>query len=127
MDAVEKSSVDGAFATLVAPDGSRKPIGGGLGKVARDQVFDNVSTAAVRTNAVRVAPGLGLRDLRISVTTVLQDVITIDATAAASSIAELSTQLPLNRLLDGPPTRYEGVYLRLTRTGSPCIRQPQQR
>ena len=104
-------TIEEARGTLVAPNGMRRPVGGGLGNVFHDQVFDDVpvSIGATVTNA---AARFGLRDVEVSTVQGLQQAIVIHTTTdtPARTVAELSRS-GVDALLGGPPQRFEGVYL----------------
>jgi hypothetical protein len=101
--------------TLVTPDGSRQPIGGGLGHVVRDQLFAKAPAnivAAVAANAARD----GLRDVRTEVLHGLQDAIDIhvrtdDVSKTASTLRENPGILAA--ILGSAPTEYEGVFFEI--------------
>lgn len=102
--------------TLVTPNGKRSPVGGGLGNVFHDQVFNEVpgSIGATITSA---AAQFGLRDVEVSTVQGLQQAIVIRATTdtPARTVAELRRS-GVGALLGGPSQRFEGVYLEVRDT-----------
>ena len=109
--------------TVFTPDGQSRYIGGGLGNVVRNQVFSALPTTLASIVASR-APSLGLSDAHVSYIRALSPAIVISATstdpAETLQAVDKSDDGPLNVLLDGPPTRYEGVFLEVKdANGSP--------
>src|SRR5437588_6686586 len=101
--------------TFVTPDGTRQPIGGGLGHVVRDQVFAKAS-ADIASNVAANAARFGLHDARTEVLHGLQDAIEVHARAddVAKAAAEIrNSPGPLTELLGSRPTNFEGVFLEI--------------
>jgi hypothetical protein len=101
--------------TLVAPDGSRRPVGGGLGRVVRGRLFAKAPpdlALAVAANAAHA----GLRDARTEVLHGLGDAL--DIHARTEDVAQTAAALRRNSgilaaILGSAPTRYEGVFLEI--------------
>ncbi len=103
-----------AHGTLVTPDGSRQPVGGGVGHVVTNQVFDAVPSTL--PNAVaQTAARFGLRNTNVSTVAGLQPAVVIRATAdrPQQSVASLEARGGLSAVVGGPPTRFEGVLLEI--------------
>ena len=101
--------------TVVTPDGARDHVGGGLGKVVPDQVFDAV-TPELQTRVARNAASQGLTNVRVSTFQVVNDVIEIQATTTAPPAAAASAFYKargLNGLLGESENNFEGVYFQL--------------
>ncbi|HVN62430.1 MAG TPA: hypothetical protein VMT59_14315 [Gaiellaceae bacterium] len=110
-----------ANATLVTPDGQRDPIGGGVGKVVRDQSF-NAIPANIESTVTSAAKGIGLGSVRVETITGLQDAIVIHAVSntPASTVATLLQRGGTAALLGQASTNFEGTYLEIDDTaGSP--------
>ena len=69
----------GASATLVATDGREQPVGGGIGHVVPDQVFDDVPSSIAATVA-RGGATAGLRNVAVSKVRGLQEALVVSAT-----------------------------------------------
>jgi hypothetical protein len=104
--------VVGANATLVAPDGAEQPIGGGIGHVVPDQVFDDVPNSIAATVA-RGGATASLRNISVSKVRGLQEALVVSATtdSPAHAAAALAQPGGLQSVLGGAPTRFEGIYL----------------
>ena len=105
----------GVDMTVVTPDGARDHVGGGLGKVVPDQVFDAV-TPELQTRVARNAASQGLTNVRVSTFQVVNDVIEIQATTTAPPAAAASAFYKargLNGLLGESENNFEGVYFQL--------------
>ena len=102
----------GASATLVATDGREQPVGGGIGHVVPDQVFDDVPSSIAATVA-RGGATAGLRNVAVSKVRGLQEALVVSATTdnPAQTAAALAQPGGLRSVLGGAPTRFEGVYL----------------
>lgn len=101
--------------TFVAPDGSRRPIGGGLGHVVRDQVFGKAPADIAARVSANAAP-FGLRDVRTEVLHGLQDAVAVHATTddVAKAAAEIrDTPGLLADILGTRPTALEGAFLEI--------------
>ena len=115
------SSVD---LTVVLPDGTRDHVGGGLGKVVPDQIFDPV-TPQTQTRIQQNATAQGLTDVRVSTFQVVNDVIQIHAKTTASPAAAASRFFKahgLDGLLGQSENDFEGVYFQLDdEQGNPIL------
>jgi hypothetical protein len=110
-----------AAATLVTPDGARDPIGGGVGEVVRNQVF-NAVPSDIGTTISSAARGVGLHSVSVATIRGLQDAVVIHAVSnnPASDVAVLQKQGGLDALLQQSPANFEGAYLEIDNTaGSP--------
>jgi hypothetical protein len=101
--------------TLVAPDRSRRPIGGGLGHVVGERVFARAPAGIASTVAANAARA-GLRDARTEVLHGLRDAIAIHA--RTDDVARTAAGIRANSgilaaLLGSAPTRYEGAFLEI--------------
>lgn len=104
-------------ATLISPDGARQPVGGGLGRVVRDQVFVDPPTDVpfILGLAARAAQ-IGLTNPQVSRVHGLQDALIIrmqTGSAEATTRTVVDEPQLLTELLAGPPTAYEGVFFEL--------------
>jgi hypothetical protein len=111
--------IDGR-STLVTPDGSRYPDGGGVSiGVPTNQVFDAAPTSATVASATSA---LGFRSAQTSTMRVLQDAVVITA-VSDSPAADISAYLQkggLQGLLGQSPMNFEGVYFEVDNTaGNP--------
>jgi hypothetical protein len=108
--------------TLVAPDGTRTPIGGGIGNVVPNQQFNDV-TSATTSDILARARTLGFSDTKIETIRGIQPALMITTTAAdpAAAVAKLRQRgSALTNFLGEAPSNYEGVYLEIRDTaGSP--------
>jgi len=101
----------GAEATLVTPDGKRRPIGGGFGKAVSNQLFAVVPTD-LKEQIDRAAPELGLTDVQVERLDVLQTAVVIRATAPSEkTVNSLANSNPIERLIGRSPTDFEGSLL----------------
>lgn len=107
-------SVGGAETTIVTPDGTRRVIGGGLGKAVPDQVFDSIPSEIASRIASAAAPR-GISKVQVTKLHVLQDALVIDAsTVTPARVAKgLQAQGDLQALLGESPSNFEGVCLQL--------------
>ena len=111
-------------ATLVLPDGTRQPIGGGLGTVVRDQRFRTASDEVSETIRVN-AKAAGFEDVTVSTMAIIQDALIITATAedpkAAVGLLRSGGSGTLAGLLGTRPADFEGVYFEVRdETGAPA-------
>lgn len=100
--------------TLVDPSGARQPVGGGIGNVVLDQVFNPVpdslgaqvaaSAAQFALLNVQVSKVQGLQDAAVIVATTDSPQATVDEFLHPSGVP------PLETLLGGPPLQFEGTY-----------------
>jgi hypothetical protein len=109
--------------TLVTPDGTRQPIGGGLGHVVRNQVFASAPADIVSTVAANVAR-FGLSDARTDVLHGLQDAIAVHA--RTEDVAKAATEIAshpglLAEIVGTRPTNFEGVFLEIDDAGGDPI------
>jgi hypothetical protein len=113
-------SVGGAETTIVTPDGTRRVIGGGLGKAVADQVFDSVPSG-LASRIASAAASRGISNVHLTKLRVLQDALVIHASSAAPAQAARGLQQGgLQALLGESPSNFEGVYLELDdSTGHP--------
>jgi hypothetical protein len=111
-----------ANATLVTPDGSRQPIGGGVSPgVIPNQVFDPIPSGITST-ITEAANSIGLASVKVTTMQGLQDVLVIHAVSdsPSSDVGELRRQGDLEFLLGQAPVNFEGVYLEIDNSaGSP--------
>jgi hypothetical protein len=112
--------------TLVTPNGARQAIGGGVGRVVREQVFDQIP-GELGATVVRNAGDIGLRSVGVKTFSVLQGgVLVIDA-VSDSPVADVSALLSkggLDFLLGQSPANFEGVFLEIDdRGGNPVYTQ----
>jgi hypothetical protein len=101
--------------TLVLPDGSRHLVGGGLGKVVPDQIFDPV-TPAIQSGIQQRAAADGFTNVHVDTFQVVNDVVEIYATtSAAPDVAAPSffKAHGLDDLLGQSRNDFEGVYFQL--------------
>ena len=102
--------------SLVTPDGSRLPAGGGVANQIRDQVFNHVPSSVGATVAA-AAPRFGLRRVNVSTVDVIQNAVVIDAVSDAPKDAvdalEKSNHGVLGALLGVRPANYEGTFLEI--------------
>jgi len=109
-------------ATLVTPDGSRQPVGGGVSLgVAPNEVFDSIPSGMSST-VTDAASSVGLRSVQVTTMKALQDVLLIHAVSdsPASDIGKLRQEGDLAFLLGQTPANFEGVYLEIDNSaGSP--------
>jgi hypothetical protein len=102
--------------TLVTPDGSRQPAGGGVAGQIHDQIFDHVPSNVGATVAA-AAPRFGLRQVKVSTVTAIQNAVVIDAVSdtpkAAVQALGKSEQGILGALLGVRPGSYEGVFVEI--------------
>lgn len=105
----------GVDMTVVLPDGKRDHVGGGLGKVVPDQVFDPI-TSAIQARIEQNAAAQGFTNVRVSTFQVVDDVIEIHATTTAAPVAAASRFFKahgLDGLLGESENDFEGVYFQL--------------
>jgi hypothetical protein len=100
--------------TLVRPDGSREELGGGIGKVIPNQVFNPVS-AALQGQIKKQAASEGWTNVQISTFELLNDVVEIHATTAdaAAGAKAFMDAGGLDSLLGESPNDFEGTYFEL--------------
>lgn len=113
-------SLGGAETTILTPDGTRRMIGGGLGKVVTDQVFDSVPSG-IASRIASAAASRGISNVHATKLRVLQDTLVIHASSATPAQAARGLQQGgLQALLGESPSDFEGVYLELDdATGHP--------
>lgn len=101
-----------ADATLVTPDGQRQDAGGGIGAMARDQLFDTLPANLAQTVGNN-AQSLGLQNPHTSELQGIQGVVRVDATTTspAAAVAKLTSIDALASLLGRPETNFEGALL----------------
>jgi hypothetical protein len=101
---------------LVTPDGSRQLAGGGVASQIHDQVFDHVPSN-VGTTVAAAARGFGLRGVKVSTLTAIQNAVAIDAVSDAPKAAvdalEKSNHGVLGALLGVRPGNYEGIFVEI--------------
>lgn len=101
--------------TVVLPDGKRDNVGGGIGKVVPNQVFDPI-TAQVQARIKQNAAAEGFTDVRVTVFPVLNEVAEIHATATtspAAAAAKFTSSGGLDGLLGQSENDFEGIYFQL--------------
>jgi hypothetical protein len=113
--------IDGS-STLVTPDGSRYPDGGGVSYgVPTNQVFDAVP-ASMSSTVESAASALGFQSVQTSTMQVLQDAVLITAVSdsPAADVSAYRQKGGLQYLLGQSPTNFEGVYFEVDDTaGNP--------
>ena len=101
---------------LVTPDGARRLAGGGVATQIHDQVFDHVPSN-VGTTVAAAARGFGLRQVKVSTLTAIQNAVAIDALSdtpkAAVDALQKSDHGVLGALLGVRPGRYEGIFVEI--------------
>lgn len=101
---------------LVTPDGARQLAGGGVANQIHNQVFDHVPSN-VATTVAAAAEGFGLRQVKVSTLTAIQDAVAIDAVSDAPKDAvdalEKSNHGVLGALLGVRPANYEGIFVEI--------------
>jgi hypothetical protein len=101
---------------LVTPDGSRQLAGGGVASQIHDQIFDHVPSN-VGTTVAAAARGFGLRAVKVSTLTAIQNAVAIDAVSDAPKDSvdalEKSNHGVLGALLGARPGNYEGIFLEI--------------
>jgi hypothetical protein len=116
----------GVDLTLVLPDGTRDQVGGGLGKVVPNQVFDSV-TPEIQTRIAQNAGAQGLRNVRVTTFQVVNDVIEIHAATTAAPAKAASNFYKaggIDGLLGQSENHFEGVYFQLDNAqGNPILIQ----
>ncbi len=120
-----RDAVAGSTFIAVLPDGkSLGRIGGGMGDVARGQVFDHQPDAVIRASIERQLARHGLKPLSIEILHPLDAAVAVVARADDGSDDQLAEQFTeLADDLFGSPPRYEGWYLELdTANGDPIAR-----
>ncbi len=112
--------------TLVLPDGTRRNVGGGLGKVVPNQVFDPVTPGTQARIEQNAAAG-GLTNVRVDTFQVVNDVLMIRARTSEAPAAAASRFYKadgLEGLLGQPANDFEGVYFELDDAqGNPILIQ----
>lgn len=116
----------GVDLTLVMPNGTRDHLGGGLGKVVPNQIFDPV-TPQIQARIQQNATAEGLTNVRVSTFQVVNDAIEIHATTIASPATAASRFYKahgLDGLLGRSENDFEGVYFQLDDAkGNPILIQ----
>jgi|GEM_PF-6149243 len=101
---------------LVTPDGSRQLAGGGVASQIHDQVFDHVPSN-VATTIASAARGFGLRQVKVSTVTAIQNAVAIDAVSDTPKktvqALEKSEHGVLGALLGARPGNYEGIFVEI--------------
>lgn len=114
----------GVDLTLVLPDGTRDQVGGGLGKVVPNQVFDSV-TPEIQTRIEQNAAAQGLTNVRVTTFQVVNDVIEIHAATTAAPATAASNFYKaggIDGLLGQSENDFEGVYFQLDNAqGNPIL------
>jgi uncharacterized protein len=105
-------AVIGARGTLVKPDGTRRGVASSVPRGARSQTFDPIPANLAETVTAR-AVELGLRDARVSTVCAAQEAVVIQATTdtPAETTRRLVGMQSVDYLVDGPATRFAGVFL----------------
>jgi hypothetical protein len=109
--------------TLVTPDGTRRPIGGGLGHVVRNQLFAS-APADITSRVAANAAGFGFHDTRTEVLHGLRDAIAMRA--RTDDVAKAATEIQshpglLTEIIGTSPTTFEGVFLEVDDTNGDPI------
>ena len=116
----------GVDLTVVMPDGTRDHVGGGLGKVVPNQIFDPI-TPEIQARIQQNATAEGLTNVRVSTFEVVNDAIEIRATtmaAPAAAASSFSKAHGLDGLLGKSENDFEGVYFQLDDAkGNPILIQ----
>lgn len=116
----------GVDLTVVMPDGTRDHVGGGLGKVLPNQVFDPV-TPQIQSRIQQNAIAEGLTNVRVAAFQVVNDVIEIHATTTSAPAVAASSFYKahgLDGLLGQSENDFEGVYFQLDDAkGNPILIQ----
>jgi hypothetical protein len=100
--------------TFVAPDGSRDPVGGGLGSTVPNQLFDD-PPASLEEIATKAGAEFGLRNIQASTMRALRPAVALTATTdtPAESVNAVRQRGALDKLLGCPRSHLEGDYLEL--------------
>jgi len=110
--------------TLLRPDGSTDHIGGGVGNVVPNQVFDTV-TPALQSTVTQNAATEGFTNVRVSTFQVINDVMQIHATATTAPAAAAQSFLKaggLDGLLGESQNDFESVYFEIDdAAGNPLL------
>lgn len=103
-----------AYGTVVTPDGTREPVGGGVGHVVPEQIFNPIPND-IGSTVSSAASSIGLHSVQVQTLNVLQDALVIHAVSdsPASDIATLRAKGALDFLLGQHTTNFEGVYLEI--------------
>ena len=114
----------GTDLTMDLPDGSNDHIGGGVGNVVPNQVFDTV-TPALQSTVTQNAATEGFTNVRVSTFQVINDVMQIHATATTAPAAAAQSFLKaggLDGLLGESQNDFESVYFEIDdAAGNPLL------
>ncbi len=110
--------------TLLRPDGTTDHIGGGIGNVVPNQVFD-AATLALQSTVLQNAAQLGYANVKFSTFQVIDDVVEITASTSADPAAAANAFMKaggLDGLLGQSANNYESVYFELDdASGNPLL------
>jgi len=110
--------------TLLRPDGSTDHIGGGIGNVVPNQVFDAM-TPTLQSTVTQNAAAEGFTNVRVSTFQVINDVMEIHATATTDAAAAAQSFLKaggLDGLLGESQNDFESVYFEIDDSaGNPLL------
>ncbi len=114
----------GTDITLVQPDGTQDNIGGGLGNVVTDQVFDPI-TSAIQDQIKQNAEADGLSNVQVKAFPVINDVAEIRASTTAdpaTAAHQFFAAGGLDGLLGESANDFEGVLFQLDNAqGNPIV------
>jgi hypothetical protein len=106
--------------TLIRPDGTAEPIGGGLGLVVPGQRFGEISPAVTEEIGKR-ADAQGLESIHLETLAGIDQALVLEAVAPSVNVVQKLSSRPggtFRALLGAPPGSYEGVYVAIRdRTG----------